>query len=260
MLHVDLDGHIAVLRLDRPEVRNALNRALNEAIVEAVRRLDDDPEVHVMVLTGTDPVFCAGMDLKEWAASADEYRVRPRNPWRGNFPPHRKPILGAVNGPVATGGLELALNCDFLVASERAAFADTHARVGVMPGAGVTVLLVQRIGLARAKELSLTGRWIDAATALSWGLVNHVVPHEELMPFVLGLAREAAEIEPRAMLRMRQTYEEIGLTTSDEAWQIEERVRAAWAQDGYDGSKIDQRRREVVERGRAHLGTSSPES
>src|SRR4029079_2746586 len=94
---------------------------------------------------------------------------------RGRSPPHTKPLIGAVNGPCITGGFEFALNCDFLVASDRARFADTHARVGVMPGWGLTVLLVEAIGLRRARELSVTGNFLDPKRALEWGLVNHVV-------------------------------------------------------------------------------------
>src|SRR5690606_20981276 len=102
---------------------------------------------------------------------------------RGPFPDMETPVIGAVNGVAITGGFELALACDFLVASEQARFADTHARVGIMPGWGLTVLLPEAIGFRRAKEMSTTGNFLDAQTALAWGLVNHVVPHAELLPF-----------------------------------------------------------------------------
>ena len=111
-----------------------------------------------------------------------------RLPWRGALPPRTKLLIGAVNGVAVTGGFELALGCDFLIASERARFADTHARVGVMPGWGLTVLLPQRVGVARAREMSVTGNFIDAQQAYEWGLVNHVVPHDELLA-VLPAAR-----------------------------------------------------------------------
>jgi enoyl-CoA hydratase len=257
VLRVEIEDRVAVLTLDRPAVRNALNSKLQGAIVEAVRTLDDDPAVHVMVMTGTDPAFCSGADLKEWVSNPVGFADRERTPWRGILPPHRKPVIGAVNGPTATGGLELALNCDFLVASERAAFVDTHARVGVMPGAGLTVLLAQRIGVARAKEMSLTGTYIDAQTALVWGLVNRVVPHELLLPTARRLAAECAGIELSAMLRMRQTYEENAGGTLDEAWEREEAVCRAWARDGYDAGAIDGQRQDVVRRGRDQLGTET---
>ena len=174
-----------------------------------------------MVLTGADPAFCAGVDLKEFGSGATSAsgegfadmgarRDRGRLPFRGALPPRTKLLIGAINGVAVTGGFELALACDFLVASERARFADTHARVGVMPGWGLTVLLAQRIGVARAKEMSVTGNYIDASTALAWGLVNHVVAHEELLPFCRQLAaRLRSSIDQAAVRRMLQTYNEV---------------------------------------------------
>jgi enoyl-CoA hydratase len=116
-----------------------------------------------------------------------------------------KPVIGAINGVAITGGFELALACDFLVASERARFADTHARVGIMPGWGLTVLLPEAVGVRRAKELSVTGNFLDADTALAWGLVNHVVPHDELLPFARKLATDIAGVDPPAVQRMHAT-------------------------------------------------------
>src|SRR5690606_468113 len=150
--------------------------------------LGADDRVDVVILTGADPAFCAGLDLKELAATvggpteapADDDGTPPER--RGPFPPIDKPVIGAVNGVAITGGFELALHCDMLVASEQAAFADTHARVGIMPGWGLTVLLPQAVGVRRARELSATGNFLDARTALAWGLVNHVVAHHELLP------------------------------------------------------------------------------
>ena len=97
------------------------------------------------------------------------------------LPPHDTPVIGAINGPTVTGGLELAMCCDFLIASERARFADTHARVGAMPGGGMTIRLPQLVGIDRARRMSFTGDYIDAATARDWGLVVEVVPHESLL-------------------------------------------------------------------------------
>jgi enoyl-CoA hydratase len=153
-----------------------------------------------------------------------------------------------------TGGFEVALACDFLVASERARFADTHARVGVMPGWGLTVLLAQRIGVARAKEMSVTGNFIDAQTALAWGLVNHVVPHDELLPFCRQLGRDSASIDQTAVRRMLQTYNEVTATTVDEGWRIEDEVSRAWEGAGFDPAAIEARRQQVLERGRRQIG------
>ncbi len=258
---VEVTDRIGLVTLNRPESRNALNRALSEGVVEAVAALDADPAVEVTVITGADPAFCAGVDLKEFgsgAATAD--RPEPgagRNPWRGVFRPRTKPLIGAVNGTAVTGGLEVALNCDFLIASDRARFADTHARVGVMPGWGLTVLLAQRVGVARAREMSITGNFVDAQTALAWGLVNHVVPHEEVVAYARQIARDVTTIDTRAVQRMLQTYAEISDTTVAEAWDIELQVSKDWEGQGYDLADIEARREGIVARGRSQTGSGA---
>jgi enoyl-CoA hydratase/carnithine racemase len=220
--------------------------------------LDADDEVAVVVLTGADPSFCAGLDLKELGSSADPSAealgARPGGPReQGPIPRMAKPVIGAVNGPAITGGFELALWCDLLVASERAIFADTHARVGIMPGWGLTVLLPQAIGVRRAREMSTTGNFVDAATALAWGLVNHVVPHDDLLPFARGLAADVVANDQAAVRRLLRTYAEGSLLSAGEAWQLEADVAAAWQGAGFDPAAIEARRQAVIERGRAQL-------
>jgi len=261
---VDVADRVAVITLNRPEARNALNRAVRKALPIAIEQCDADDSVDVMILTGADPAFCAGVDLKEFGsgevqpgvgfAELGERRDDGRLPFRGALPPHAKPLIGAINGVAVTGGFEVALNCDFLIASDRARFSDTHARVGVMPGWGLTVLLAQRIGIGRAKEMSITGNYIDAPTALAWGLVNHVVPHEELLPFCRGLAADAVSNDQRGVRRMIQTYNEVTGTTVDEGWKIEAQVSRDWEGAGFDPAEIEARRMKVVERGRSQIG------
>ena len=147
----------------------------------------------------------------------------------------------------------MALACDFLVASERARFADTHARVGIMPGWGLTVLLPAAIGVRRAKELSTTGNFLDAATALAWGLVNHVVPHDELLPFCRQLGHDIASIDPVAVRRMLQTYDDGALRDGAGAWALEAEVAAEWQGRGLDPAAIEASRQAVVARGRTQL-------
>ena len=150
---------------------------------EVIATLDSRADVGCMILTGADPAFCAGIDLREspprWRRAAAS-RLNSGDKL-GLMPEHETPIIGAINGAAVTGGLELALGCDFLIASQRAQFADTHARVGVMPGCGLTIRLPQLIGIDRARRMSLTGDFIDAETAFRWGLVVEVVPHERLL-------------------------------------------------------------------------------
>src|SRR6476659_7207632 len=253
---IEVSERVAVVTLNRPDARNALDPALTAALPEAIAACDARDDVDAIVLTGADPAFCAGVDLKSLssdtevrhvvASDADEL-IRP-------FPETTKPVIGAVNGAAVTGGFEVALTCDFLVASERARFADTHARVGIMPGWGLTVLLAEAIGHRRAREMSVTGNFIDAPTALAWGLVNHVVPHDELLPFCRRLAADAVSNDQRGVRRMIQTYNEVTDTTVGEGWKIEAKVSRDWEGAGFDPAEIEARRMKVVERGRSQIG------
>lgn len=260
---LEVDGPVATVTLNRPDARNALNKALRKAIYRTMRDLEADESVRAVVLTGADPAFCAGLDLKELGsgretladsdatgssgAGADPGRERP-----GPLPRMTKPVIGAVNGVAITGGFELALACDFLIASERARFADTHARVGIMPGWGLTVLLPEAVGYRRARELSTTGNFLDAATALTWGLVNHVVPHEELLPAARELAADVATVPEPAVRQMLATYEEGSLRDGAGAWALEGEVAARW-QAGVDAATIEANRKLVTERGRTQV-------
>jgi len=246
---------IATVTLNRPEARNALSREVRRQLPEALRQADADDDVDVIILTGADPAFCAGIDLKEMAASEGGFTepVLDEAGRRGPFPDVEKLVIGAVNGVAVTGGFEVALNCDFLVASERARFADTHARVGVQPGWGLTVLLPQAVGVRRAKELSATGNFLDAGTALAWGLVNHVVPHDELLPFTRSLATDIVSNDQAGVRRITRTYREGALLSGEEAWRLESRVGGEWLRSGARGSaaSIEERRQAVIDRGRA---------
>ena len=251
---VEVDGPVATVTLNRPEARNALSRALRKAIFTTLRELDARDDLAAIVLTGADPAFCAGVDLKELASGVplgDAAAAEAVS--QGPFPDMQTPVIGAINGVAITGGFELALNCDFLVASERARFADTHARVGIMPGWGLTVLLPEAVGFRRAKELSTTGNFLDAATALTWGLVNHVVAHDELLPFCRQLGHDIASVDRTAVRRMLQTYDEGSRLDGAGAWALEADVSNAWQGAGLDPATIERNRQAVVARGRSQL-------
>jgi enoyl-CoA hydratase len=217
--------------------------------------------VAVIILTGADPAFCAGLDLKELAAdggplgSTSQAPPPPTKPVSASnqrpMLPTSKPLIGAINGVAVTGGLELALNCDFLVASERARFADTHARMGVQPLWGLSVLLPEAVGLRRAREMSASGNFVDAATALAWGLVNHVVAHSELLDFVRRLAADIVTSDQRALQRLFATYRQGSLVTRAEAWEIEAQAAAHYQVGGVDVAEMERRRHAVMERGRS---------
>ncbi|MFZ5669774.1 MAG: enoyl-CoA hydratase [Pseudomonadota bacterium] len=199
MLLVETSDGIAVVTLNRPEAMNALSRALRSELYKAMVALDADPGVSVVILTGAgERAFTAGLDLKELgsdprAMGAANAEGADENPVKA-IELCAKPVIGAINGVAITGGFEVALACDVLIASENARFADTHARVGIMPGWGLSQKLSRLIGIHRAKELSLTGNFLTARTACDWGLVNRVVPAAELMPAALKLAADMASI------------------------------------------------------------------
>jgi enoyl-CoA hydratase len=282
---VEVDAAVALVTLNRPEARNAISRQLLGELRRVMTEIDGDDGVRAVVLTGADPAFCAGLDLKELGrdggplndpppatgggAPGDAPATGANDRAQGNAPATGagddisrrsrsplvtdKPIVGAVNGPAVTGGLELALNCDFLVASERARFADTHARIGVQPLWGLTVLLPQAVGLRRAKEMSSTGNFVDAGTAFEWGLVNHVVPHDQLVATALRLAGDIANNDPHALSTLLDTYRRGSLATAGEAWRIERRAAATFHGPSVDPAEIERRRQSVVERGRSQL-------
>ncbi|HVM67748.1 MAG TPA: enoyl-CoA hydratase, partial [Acidimicrobiales bacterium] len=245
---VETDGAVAVVTLNRPEARNALNPELIAAVKDAVATLDGRDDIGAIVLTGADPAFCAGVDLKHLAAAPPTAGTAAHEAFEP-LPPHRTPVVGAVNGAAVTGGLELALACDFLIASERATFADTHARVGVMPGGGMTVRLPQCVGINRARQMSCTGDFVDARRAYEWGLVNEVVPHDRL----LARAREIASAitsTPKAYVReVRALYDAVTALVGDAAWDRQEDWARGWMRDRFDQARLASEREAVVERG-----------
>jgi enoyl-CoA hydratase len=255
-LLVDRHDGVALVTLNRPAVRNALNASLRASLWREMATLDADDAIAAVVMTGADPAFCAGIDLKELGSTSGGLSDRGELAISGEarpIPAMSKPVIGAVGGVAITGGFELALACDFLVASERARFADTHVRVGIQPGWGLTVHLTQSIGLRRARELSFTGNFLNAGTALQWGLVNHVVDHDDLVPTALALARDIAGNDRTGVARIRQTYHDGSLGTAAAAFAMEGRVSQEWLA-GVVGADVEARRAAVVDRGRHQLG------
>lgn len=253
LVRVERDGPVVVVTLHRPEALNALSRALREALAETFDQLTDDASVEAVVFTGAGRAFCAGLDLKELggevtpagavqdAAPADPYRAMMR---------FDRPIVGAINGVAITGGFELALACDVLIASPEARFADTHARVGVVPGWGLSQRLPRLIGPMRAKELSLTGNYLDAATAERWGLVNRVVPREELLPAARELAAEMCTTDPRTRAEILRLIDHAMDSTLVDGLAEERRASEEHSRREVSAEKVRARRLEIQERGR----------
>ena len=194
----------AVLTLNRPEKLNALSMELRRELVAALEELRRDPAVRVLILTGAGRAFCAGLDLNELSqTSANSARAFELDPVAALLQ-FEGPVIGAINGVAATGGFELAMTCDVLLASTQAQFADTHAKVGLLPGWGLSVRLPRRIGLHRAKELAFTARFLSAAEAEAWGLVNRVVPPGELLDAARAMAEEMLAVVPEVLVKYKQ--------------------------------------------------------
>jgi enoyl-CoA hydratase len=229
MIIVDKSERVGVITLNRPEAMNALSRALRAALHDAVVELSNDPDISVLVLTGAGRAFTAGLDLKELGnegLAAANATGAAENPVLA-LDECAKPVIGAINGVAITGGFEVALACDVLIASTNARFADTHARVGIMPGWGLSQKLSRTVGIYRAKELSLSGNFLDARTAYEWGLVNRVVEPEELMPAALKLAADMASIPVETLSLYKKIIDEGYDVPFGEAMDLEQRLSTA---------------------------------
>lgn len=258
ILLVDRRDRIATVTFNRPMQRNALSSALLAKLRGTMAELDADETVDVIILTGSDPAFCAGLDLKELGSAgtglsavvgpADDNPAATR-PWA----PTSKPVIGAINGVAITGGFEIALLCDFLVASERAAFGDTHTRVGILPGWGLSVLLPQAIGLRRAIEMSVTGNFIGAEEAHRLGLVNHVVAHEDLVPFARKLAADVVGNSQPSVRQLLTSYRAIHRMTVGDGEIHERAVSQRWKSETFTPEGVAERRAAIVERGRTQV-------
>ena len=253
---VERDGAVAVVTLNRPEAMNALSSALRAELAQVMLELDQDDSIRAVVLTGAGTrAFTAGLDLKELGVQglgAANAATPAANPVKA-IEQCRKPVVGAINGVAITGGFEVALACDVLIGSENARFADTHARVGIMPGWGLSQKLSRMIGISRAKELSFTGNFLDAETACRWGLLNRVVPAADLVAAAKALAAEMAGIDP-AMLQAYKALIDAGYAQSfGEGLESEQRASKA-RNSQVSGSEVEERRRAVMERGREQAG------
>ena len=213
-------GPVSTITLSRPERRNAIDARLQAELVAALEEFDAAPEARVAVLTGADPAFCAGMDLRELGRGAlahDDGATTYAEAMRAVS----KPVIGAINGPAVAGGFELALACDFLIASERAWFADCHAEVGIVPGGGLTVHLAQAVGVRRARQISLTGEYVSAERAFHDGLVTEVVRHERLLSRATEIAATIASRAPHMVTAIRDAYDRTLNLPAEEALDAE---------------------------------------
>ncbi|MEE4660589.1 MAG: enoyl-CoA hydratase [Halieaceae bacterium] len=252
MATVLLEKHAgyALITLNRPEQMNALSRELRGELVTAFQDCTADEDIRVIVLTGSGKAFCAGFDLKELASTdasaaeeADNLVARAMEAFPG-------PIIGAINGHAVTGGFELALACDILIGSENARFADTHARVGILPGWGLSQKLPRLIGLSRAREMAFTGAPVFAQQAYEWGLLNHVVAAEDLLPKAIEMAQNICACVPETLLGYKRLIEEGYSKPLDEAlvWEEGQAIESAKAMTR---AVMSTRKEAVIEKGRS---------
>jgi enoyl-CoA hydratase len=267
-LVVERTDGVAVITLNRPRNRNALTARLMLGLRAAMSGVDADDTIGAVILTGADPAFCAGLDLGELAGGGENLRLSldrgdetappVGHPWT----PLGKPVIGAINGVAVTGGLELALHCDILIASEKAAFADTHVRVGVLPSWGMSVLLPRAVGAGRALRMSLTGEFLDAAAALRDGLVTEVVPHDGLLAAAHRVARGVLGADPAACAAFLASARRIAGAGTGDAFRVEAEAAERWLDSGFDPVGVARRRAGIVAGNRGHLAekAEAPES
>ena len=250
VLLIEKNGAVAQVTLNRPAAMNALSHELRQALTRGFRELAQDADVRVVILCGAGRAFCAGLDLRELGtrgsqplgAFSDADMIGAIRSFPG-------PVIGAVNGFAITGGFELALMCDLLIASPDAKFADTHARIGVVPGWGMSQRLARWIGVGRAKELSFTGNDLSAEQAQAWGLVNRVVPAAELIPTCIALARDMLSCDARVVREVKRLIDVGTSTTLAEGLRSEDAASREHMKRMASGA-IAARRTAVQERGR----------
>ena len=254
VLLVDRDAPIAVVTLNRPEQMNALNAELRIAIGAIFAELEADPDIRAIVLTGAGRAFCAGMDLKEIGGGTEgqtgfDLSVAGQDDMRNNISNFSGPVIAAVNGAAATAGFELALACDMIFVAQGAKFLDTHARVGIVPGWGLSQRLPRLIGINRAKEISLSGNALSAERAYEWGLANRICPPETLLDEARALATDICSCVPGVMEQVKTMIDTGYSMHFDDAMEYELQTGIESSKK-IDSAEIGQRRAAIMDRGR----------
>lgn len=245
-----VDSRIAIITLNRPDALNALSLELRAALVSAIDAVASDDGAEVVILTGAGRAFTAGLDLKELGSDSSSLGAAGRS-LDDAIADLDKPLIGAINGFAITGGFELALMCDIIVASTEARFADTHARVGVVPGWGLSQRLPRLIGLPRAKELSLTGNFLDAATADRWGMVNRVVEPDQLIATCEQMAADILTTDRATRDEILRIQEAGWMTNLGDGLALEQQASNTHARGQVSAEKVASRRADIQKRGRS---------
>ncbi len=254
-LLIEHEGPVVTLTLNRPDAMNALSPELLGDICQAFRRLQSDDEVRAVILTGKGRAFCAGLDLKAMAAHPEglaAFAIHGENDVARAMQDFDRPIIVAVNGVAATGGFELALMGDILIASDAARFADTHCRVGLAPGWGLSQKLARLIGPSRAKEAHFTGNFISAEQAAEWGMISRVVNADELLLEARRVADDIASCVPDTVRVYKQLVDD-GLASTLAAGMEMEKLVMQHANKNVSGDTIGERRQSVQQRGKQQV-------
>jgi enoyl-CoA hydratase len=250
LITVDRHGATAIVTLNRPEAMNALSAPLKSQLAQTIDALEADDDIRVVILTGAgEKAFTAGLDLKELGGNADgpAIAITTNDPVKsiGRF---SGPVIGAINGVAITGGFEIALACDVLIGTPNTRFADTHARVGILPGWGLSQKLTRLLGPSRAKEVSLTGNFISAEQALDWGLINHVVAPDALLDTALKLASDMQSCVPETLVAYKALMDDGYAQSFGDGMHLEAK-RSGAANSQVDGQAIEARRENIRQRG-----------
>lgn len=236
-----IDEHIAVVTLNRPEKRNAINGAMTRALESAVQAVEADDKIRVAILAASgDKVFCAGADLSEVAAGRAQELATETGGFAGFVKaPRTKPWIAAVRGTALGGGLELTLACDMAIAGEGTKFGLPEAKLGRLAAAGGAFRLVRAMPRALAIELLTTGRSFDAHEAKALGVVNRVVADDDILPEALRLARDIADNAPVAVREALALARVAGQCTEEQLWELTAAasVRIATSADAKEGTK-----------------------
>lgn len=211
----------ATLVLNRPQKLNTLSIRMRQDLAAAVVALEADPGVRVLILTGAGRAFTAGLDLDEWAAPGVVAAGAYEHDVVAALERFSGPLIGAINGLAITGGLEIALACDVLLAASDARFADSHVQVGLLPGWGGSARMIARVGLNRAKELAFTGRFLGAEEAVAWGLVNRVVAPDRLLAEAEAMARQMLAGVPETLVAYKRLLDREAGAPLQDALRIE---------------------------------------
>lgn len=255
-----MERHDGIVRitLNRPEVLNAMHTPLLRELKTCAEEIAHDPSLDVVILTGAGKAFCAGMDLKAIGEPPEPGEPDPALlivealHALENLP---CPVIGAINGYAITGGLELALSCDILLASEKAVFGDTHAQFGLMPGGGNTQKLPRVLGMSRAKEILFASEYISAEEAHRLGMVSQVLPEDKLMEAAEALAERIGSADRETVRRMKFLVNrgaQLGLIAGLNL----EAVEYYRFCTGGGREAVAERRQEIMERGRRRTSTT----